>query len=154
MRVMLAVVAATTLFALASHAKGTLSPIVGVSSVVDGDGVSVGGYSDVRLQGIAAPEDGSYRREPGGPESTANLRAFTEGKSIVCIPDGTEARGRPVAVCSLNGKDIGLYQVETGHARDCPRFSKGRYAAAEARAKAAGHDLSAVYPLPSYCTRR
>lgn len=127
--------------------------ITGIARVVDGDGISVGDVPDIRLQGIAAPEDNGAKREPGGPESSANLRALVEGKAVVCKPDGTKTRGRPVAVCFLGAKDIGLHQVETGHARDCPRFSKGRYADAEVRARAAGRDLSAIYPLPGYCRR-
>lgn len=134
--------------------------IVGIARVVDGDGISVGDIPDIRLQGIAAPEDNDVKRDPGGPESSANLRALVEGKEVVCKPDGTRTRGRPVAVCFVvdpyTGRfvDIGLYQVETGHARDCPRFSKGRYAAAEAKARAGGRDLSAIYPLPVYCRPR
>lgn len=126
--------------------------IEGIARVVDGDGISVGDIPDVRLQGIAAPE----KRDLGGAESTANLRALVEGKAVVCRPDGTKTRGRPVAVCYITGTttELGLYQVETGHARDCPRFSKGCYAAAEAKARAAGRDLSAIYPLPRYCALR
>lgn len=128
--------------------------IVGIARVVDGDGISVGDIPDIRLQGIAAPEDNDVRRQPGGPESSANLRALVEGKEVVCQPDGTKTRGRPVAICYLRAQDIGLHQVVSGHARDCPRFSKGRYAEAEAKARAAGRDLSAIYPLPGYCKGR
>jgi micrococcal nuclease len=130
--------------------------IEGVARVIDGDGISVGDIPDIRLQGIAAPEDSGAKREPGGPESTANLRALVDGKDVVCRPDGTKTRGRPVAVCYVRGTttELGLYQVETGYARDCPRFSRGRYAAAEAKARAAGRDLSAIYALPGYCDAR
>lgn len=130
--------------------------IEGTAHVVDGDGISIGDIADIRLQGIAAPEDNSRKRDPGGPESAANLRALVEGKAVVCRPDGTKTRGRPVATCyRIDGMvELGMYQVETGHARDCPRFSKGRYSAAEAKARAAGRDLSAIYPLPGYCATR
>lgn len=130
--------------------------IVGAARVIDGDGISVGDIPDIRLLGIAAPEDNDVRRDPGGPESSANLRALVEGKEVVCRPDGTRTRGRPVAVCYITGTtiELGLHQVETGHARDCPRFSKGRYAAAEAKARAGGRDLSRIYPLPGYCSAR
>lgn len=126
--------------------------IAGIARVVDGDGIAVGDIPDIRLQGIAAPE----KRDRGGPESAANLRALVEGKAVVCRPDGTKTRGRPVAVCYVTGTtiELGLHQVETGHARDCPRFSGGRYAQAEAKARAAGRVLSAIYPLPGYCEPR
>jgi len=146
--------AAALAIGLAAAATASVEPAFdGIARVVDGDGVSLDGEPDIRLQGIAAPEDNGRKREPGGPESTANLKAFAEGKRVWCVPDGTRTRGRPVAVCKLfgSGKDLGLYQVETGHARDCPRFSNGRYAEAEAKARAAGRDLSAIYPLPGYC---
>src|SRR5690606_41724824 len=41
----------------------------GIAKVRDGDGVLFGDVQ-VRLQGIAAPEDSPANREPGGPEST------------------------------------------------------------------------------------
>lgn len=76
-----------------------------------------------------------------------------DGKFLVCHLDGTTAgnKWRPTGICYLGDLDVGRYQVETGHALDCPAFSGGRYAAAEAAAKAAGRDLGAIYPLPPYC---
>jgi endonuclease YncB( thermonuclease family) len=56
-------------------------------------------------------------------------------------------------VCFLDGVDVGELVIRTGHGRDCPHFSGGRYAPAEAVARAAGHDLSRLYPLPDYCVR-
>jgi len=125
----------------------------GTGTAKDGDDVIVNA-TDIRLQGIAAPEDNGAKREPGGPEATASLRAIVDGKQLRCEPDGTKARGRPVAVCFLDGKDVGELQVLAGHARDCPHFSGGRYGAAEMQARAAGRDLSAIYPLPRYCLDR
>lgn len=125
--------------------------VTDVARVVDGDHISMGKFPGIRLQGIAAPEDNVARREPGGPESTANLRALVEGKNAVCYSDGTQTRRPTVAICFVEGRDVGLLQVLAGHARDCPRLSNGRYAATEAEARAAGRDLSAIYRLPSYC---
>ncbi len=39
----------------------------GIATVKDGDGVILNG-TEVRLQGVAAPEDNEFKREPGGPE--------------------------------------------------------------------------------------
>ena len=125
----------------------------GIATVKDGDGVILNG-TEIRLQGIAAPEDNEFKREPGGPESTRSLRTLVESKHIRCDLDGTRARGRPVGICYLGSLDIGEHQVRTGHARDCPRFSRGRYAGAEQTARATGRDLSATYSLPAYCMRR
>jgi hypothetical protein len=44
--------------------------------------------------------------------------------------------------------------VHRGVARDCPRFSQGRYAEAEGQAAAQGATISRVYPLPGYCRPR
>jgi len=109
---------------------------------------------DIRLQGIAAPEDNHARREPGGPEATASLHAIVDGKRLRCELDGTKARGRLVAMCFIGGTDVGEMQVLAGHARDCPHYSGGRYATAEMKARAVGRDLSAIYALPAYCTPR
>ncbi|MCP4406567.1 MAG: thermonuclease family protein [Gammaproteobacteria bacterium] len=143
-----------------------IAALWGLATVRDGDGVLFGDV-EVRLRGIAAPEDSQKNREPGGPESTENLRDIVEkhktdrGQLMLCHLDGSVTRGRPVGVCFLKypggvgGKmrDIGRLQVEMGHARDCPRFSGGMYADAEKLAKENGQDLSAIYPLPNYCIK-
>ena len=130
--------------------KGTMR---GVASVVDGDGIAIAG-TEVRLQGLAAPEDRRGRVDPGGKEATAALQALVEGKPVVCFLDGTKTRGRPVGVCEYQGVDVATILVRDGFARDCPRFSKGRYADAEATARANGRDLSLIYELPKYCVSR
>lgn len=116
--------------------KGEIS---GIGGVKDGDGVMIGGV-EIRLQGIAAPEDAS----------TA-LSGLVMGKPVTCYLDGTTARGRPVGVCHVDGVDVGEVMVRNGFARDCPRYSGGRYADAENLVVKSGRDLSANYPLPRYC---
>jgi endonuclease YncB( thermonuclease family) len=54
----------------------------GQASVISGDTVAIPGTPPIRLRGIVAPRDDKYLREPGGPESSANLRAFIAGKTI------------------------------------------------------------------------
>lgn len=136
-----AITCSTTLFELARDVG-----ITGPASVTDGGAIRVLGLS-IRLQGVAAPE----RDDTDGPAATAFLRQLVEGQDVSCLPDGTKTRGRIVAVCFLDGQDIGQLIIQAGYARDCPRFSGGQYAAAEARARSAGRDLSRTYPLPSYC---
>jgi micrococcal nuclease len=113
------------------------------------------GRVQIRLRGIAAPEDYRGNREPGGPEATRHLGGLVDGREVTCHLDGTTAgrSRRPVANCFIDGKDVGEMQGRAGHARDCPAFSGGRYAAAEEEARAAGHDLSRIYELPDYCRR-
>ncbi|MCB1460966.1 MAG: thermonuclease family protein [Nitratireductor sp.] len=129
-----------------------VATIAGKASVRDGDGILFGKV-EIRLQGIAAPEDGPGKRQPGGAESTASLRRLVDGAMLVCRLDGTTAGkgNRPVGICYLGSLDIGLHQVRNGHARDCPHFSGGRYAEAEREAQADGKNLAAIYPLPPYC---
>lgn len=124
--------------------------ISGTARVVDGDGLYVDRI-EVRLQGIAAPEDGPQNREPGGQDATAALRLLAEAKPVTCYLDGTETYGREVGRCVVDGIELGGAMVRAGHARDCPRFSGGDYAAAEREARALGRDLSAIYDLPGYC---
>jgi micrococcal nuclease len=47
----------------------------------------------------------------------------------------------------VDGRDIGAELIEAGLARDCPRFSRGRYAELEPEA-------ARRLPLPGYCTPR
>lgn len=54
--------------------KGELSGIAGVK---DGDGMMIGGV-EVRLQGIAAPEDNGLRVDPGGKDASTALRRWPE----------------------------------------------------------------------------
>lgn len=76
------------------------------------------------MQGIAAPEDSSHKVEPGGPESTANLRKLADGKLVICHLDGSVAgkSQRPAGICFVDGVETNRYQVETRHARDCKAY--------------------------------
>ena len=125
-----------------------------VSSIVDGDGLFVAGV-EVRLQGIAAPEDNARRRDRGGREATEALRRLALKQRVTCYADGTRSRQRIIARCELpGGQNLGEELVRAGLARDCPRYFLGDYAASEALARRDGTDLSRIYALPSYCRRR
>ncbi|GBD42931.1 hypothetical protein HRbin40_00391 [bacterium HR40] len=116
-----------------------------VTRVRDGDTIEVDGRP-VRLKGIAAPE----RRQPLGEVASRAMRALALGQRVVCAPDGSRSYERIVAICELSGVDLAAFLVARGLARDCPRFSGGRYAALEA---ALGTDarIRKEYPLPAYC---
>lgn len=117
-----------------------------VTAVPSGDEIVVG-TRHVRLQGIAAPP----RRMPFGGDATAFLGLLVLEKVVTCDLTGETTRGREVGSCFLDGIDIARVIVREGLARDCPRFSRGRYAQDEQNAKPTG--LSEVYPLPAYCGR-
>ena len=124
--------------------------LTGIAVPHDGHDVRFGSVQ-IRLRGIAAPEDYRGNREVGGPEATRHLAGLVDGREVTCHLDDTTAGRSPVGICFLDGEDIGALQVRAGHARDCPAFSGGRYVAVEAEARAAGRDLSRIYPLPDYC---
>jgi hypothetical protein len=126
--------------------------VSGLAHVIDGDTLHLstseaGKPVKVRLQGVAAPE----RSDAGGAEATRFVEQLAEGRQVRCALDGSRSKDRVVGVCFVeaagSSKDIGAAVIEAGLARDCPRFSGGRYKALE-RPEAAG------LPYPSYCVPR
>ncbi len=117
-----------------------------VTAVPSGDEVTVDGVN-IRLQGIAAPP----RRMPFGGDAAAFLALLAMQREVTCQLTGARTRGREVGSCFLDGLDIARAVIREGLARDCPRFSKGRYAQDEREAKKTG--ILDAYPLPSYCGR-
>lgn len=116
--------------------------ISGPSRVVDGDTLEIGSVT-VRLHGVAAPE----RNEPGGDEASAYLRELTTEREVRCRLSGKRSYKREVGTCWVGNTDLAAALISAGLARDCPRFSDGRYAALEAR-------KNEKLPLPPYCLRR
>ncbi len=137
--------AVSTLLAILSLAAlhAAQSTITGeVTHVRDGDTIEVGSVA-VRLNGVAAPE----LSEPGGRRAKAFMVRLVAGKAVRCDLDGSRSFDRVVGVCYLDGQDIGASIVAASLARDCPRFSGGRYAEFDTAA-------SKRLPLPGYCVRR
>ena len=127
------------------HLAQTKQPVLSgiVWTAIDGDTIAIDGVH-VRLQGVAAPE----LSDPGGQEAKIAMIRLVAGYVVRCELDGTRSHERVVGICYLGDLDIGGEMVRQGLARDCPRFSGGRYAALEA---AAPGDISETYALPSYC---
>ena len=117
-----------------------------VTAVPSGDEIEIEG-TRIRLQGIAAP--GPYM--PFGGDATAFMQLLIIEKVVTCRLTGEKTRGREVGTCEWNSVDIASVIVREGLARDCPRFSRGRYAKDEREAKDTG--LLDAYPLPGYCGR-
>jgi len=115
-----------------------------VTAVPSGDEIEIDG-TRIRLQGIAAP--GRYM--PFGGDAAAFMQFLVMEKEVTCRLTGERTRGREVGTCEWNGVDIASVIVREGLARDCPRFSQGRYANDEREAKQTG--LLEAYPLPDYC---
>ena len=127
--------------------RGTL--VGDVTHVRDGDTIEVAGLP-IRLNGLAAPE----HDEPGGPEATEAMRQLVADRQLRCELDGEHTHDRCVGICYLDGEDISEVMVRKGLARDCPRFSGGRYRTAESQAANGGATIEATYPLPGYCEPR
>ena len=138
------------LMKVASDIAGRSDTLRGRAEVLDGDTISVEGVH-VRLQGVAAPEiahEGlSIKAEAGGEDAAAFLRRLVEGQTVVCDLTGERTDGRQVGVCRLDGRDVAAEVIAAGLARDCPRFSGGRYAGIEPPA-------AKRLPLPAYCEPR
>jgi endonuclease YncB( thermonuclease family) len=115
-----------------------------VTFVRDGDTIEVGGIA-IRLNGISAPE----QRQPYGPDATAFMGWLVMEKEVTCKLNGKRNRDRLIGICYLDGADIGETINREGLARDCPRYSDGRYAKAEKEAKRTG--IHERYELPDYC---
>jgi micrococcal nuclease len=120
-----------------------------VTHVRDGDTIEVDGLP-IRLNGLAAPEAG----EPGARAATRVMAELVQGQALRCELNGERTHDRCVATCYLDGQDISAEMVRAGVARDCPRFSGGRYAEAERQAAADGAMIRAAYFLPAYCRPR
>lgn len=135
------------LLAAAPHGYAETEVVSGMARVVDGDTVHLSTETrrmvKVRLQGVAAPE----LSETGGTEATRFVKLLAEGRKVTCELDGTRSKDREVGVCFVDGKDIGAEVIGAGLARDCPRFSGGRYQALE-------RPEASMLPYPSYCTPR
>ena len=112
--------------------------IVGLAVVTDGDTLRIG-TARIRLFGFDAPESRQScrlrgRRYPCGKEATKALRDIVKGKTVTCQPTGDKTYGRLVAVCSVDGLDIGDWMVRHGWALAYRRFSR-KYVPAEEEAQ-------------------
>lgn len=133
------------LFLLVAFPAYAQSEINGTAHVIDGDTIhvnSAGGTVKVRLQGIAAPET----HQPGGKEAASYLAQFAEYKQVRCVLDGTKTHKREVGICYVDGQDIAAAVIRAGLARDCPKFSGGRYRGIEKP------EAMKLY-LPDYCEK-
>ncbi|MEM7361301.1 MAG: thermonuclease family protein [Pseudomonadota bacterium] len=128
------------------YKSDSVSHIGVVTHVRDGDTIEIGDEV-FRLAGISAPE----RSDEEGNDATTFMKGLVLAKEVDCEPTGDMSHDRFVAVCFIDGEDIGEAIIEAGLARDCPRHSHGRYEDAEKRAIESGHNLSATYELPGYC---
>ncbi|WP_299771193.1 thermonuclease family protein [uncultured Tateyamaria sp.] len=113
-----------------------------VSHVRDVDTIEVRGLP-VRLDGIDGPE----LDERKGQAGKKWMQRLVLRKPVKCWLTGKKTHDRWVGTCFLrNGEDIGALAIGAGLARDCPRFSGGKYAEFETAE-------SRAIPSKSYCRR-
>lgn len=114
--------------------------------MVDGDTLVIGA-KHVRLHGIDAPErDQTCRRSDGssydcGRVAAAHLRREVADHVPDCARLYRDLYQRQIAICTIGGRDVADIMVRSGWALDVPVYSGGRYAAAEAEARAARRGL-------------
>lgn len=116
----------------------------GRAHVVDGDTLVVG-PERVRLSGIDAPElsqrcSSAAGQVACGERAAAWLRERVEGRVVDCVQVDLDRYGRRVAVCRLQGSDLGGELVDAGWATAYRRYSLS-YVDREQAARAAGRGL-------------
>jgi endonuclease YncB( thermonuclease family) len=103
------------------------------ASVVDGDTLELADGNRVRIWGIDAVENAQVCHRDGRPwrcgdDATAALRRLIDGQKVACEARDVDRYGRMIAVCLVDGADIGSEMVRQGWALDYERYSGGAYA--------------------------
>jgi endonuclease YncB( thermonuclease family) len=102
--------------------------ISGVPHIVDGDTVAIGD-TKIRLEGIDAPETDQVCLDDHAAKWTCGIAArdrlaeHVAGRSIDCMPNGSDAYHRTLAVCSVQGEDLNAWMVSQGWALAFKRYS-------------------------------
>lgn len=124
--------------------------LVGAATVVDAGTLIVDGRT-VKLWGVDAPSrdahcgGGAHAAWPCGEHAAAALAGWLGGRLVNCDP--RPRGGDPtLAVCRLNGRDVGKWMVMHGWARDRPAQSRGLYRTLERAAAGRQRGLHAPTP--------
>lgn len=126
------------LVSLSAASNAQVQTYKGRATVVDGDTITVAGQR-VRLWGIDAPEsqqrcDRASTAYACGAESTRYLAALIGSQDVNCSVKTIDRYQRAVALCTVEGRDIGGEMVSAGWALAFVRYS-GDYVRAEADAR-------------------
>lgn len=119
-------------------------------AVVDGDTIKLDG-TIYRLWGIDAPEAnqmcGDY---PAGVVATKALQMLVSmGKGVSCERKDSDRSGHVVAVCRVDGRDLGREMVRLGMAWAFTRYSQD-YWSEEAKARAENIGVHAHGCMPAW----
>jgi endonuclease YncB( thermonuclease family) len=142
----------------ATHPVLANTSIAGTASVIDADTLEIHGER-IRIFGVDAFESGQLCQLSGRPSRCGQIAALALsdliGRQVVhCGAPKGNTYGRTVRSCSLGNLDIGSWLVAAGHALDCPRYSRGKYAAEQARAQVERKGAWAGEFLPPWEHRR
>ena len=114
-------------------------PLAGLARPIDGDTLALG-QTRIRLWGIDAPE----AETTFGREATRLMAQILALGPVSCRDTGGRSHDRIVGQCQdASGQDIAEKMVAAGLAVDWPKFSQGRYGAAESQARRNGLGLHA-----------
>ncbi|WP_296816558.1 thermonuclease family protein [Brevundimonas sp.] len=119
-----------------------IDPIViaGPAEVIDGDTLRIGAER-IRLHGIDAPEiDQRCGETACGEVARYALSRMIGGETVACQGAERDRYRRLVAVCLVEGEDLGRWMVAQGWALAYRRYSSD-YVAEEQEAEAAGLGL-------------
>jgi endonuclease YncB( thermonuclease family) len=95
--------------------------ISGPARIVDGDGLKIGQW-EIRLFGIDAPE---MRSGPEGRRSRTALEDLIGSRRVDCDGLNFDRYGRVVAICRVDGKDIGEEMLAIGQAVTYRKYLEG-----------------------------
>lgn len=114
---------------------GLSSAVAFGQTVTDGDTLRID-HKTYRLFGIDAPESAQvcFDGWPAGRLAATKLQELIAGRPIQCQARDTDRYGRAIAVCFVDGQDVGALLVRDGYAWAFTRYSSD-YQGAEALAK-------------------
>lgn len=100
------------------------SASVSAQTVIDGDTLRIDGQP-FRIFGIDAPEKAQWCGDyPAGVLSAQALEKLVQGGKVSCEPKGTDRYMRTLAVCRVDGVDLGKTMVRLGMAWAFTRYSQ------------------------------
>jgi endonuclease YncB( thermonuclease family) len=102
--------------------------LTGRASVIDGDTIEIHGQR-IRLFGIDAPESRQTCEAAGqtyrcGQQAALALADHVGQRTVACEQRDIDRYGRIVAVCRVDGEDIGAWMVSQGWALAYSRYSR------------------------------
>jgi endonuclease YncB( thermonuclease family) len=138
MRLPVACTALIFTIATAAIAGEVPKSIAGPALVVDGDGLRIGEW-EIRLLGIDAPE---LRDGTKGLRSRDELQELIAKRVVECDGQYFDRYDRVVAICRVDGRDLGEDMLSIGWAKAWPKYLEGNpvkdaYLKAERKGRAA-----------------